>query len=159
MNEKYEEIATQVIDGAIKIHRGLGPGLLESVYEALLAQELQKRGLKVERQKPIPIVFEGKTFDEGFRADLWIEPGLIVELKSLETLAPVHLKQMLTYLRMTEKPLGLLINFGEELLKTGLRRVVNNPDLKSRLRSDLNDSNGIVSREGAKLSKEIQKSL
>ena len=155
MNEIYEERATQVIDSAIKIHRALGPGLLESVYELLLAQELQKRGLKVERQKPIPIVFEGKSFDEGFRADLWIEPGLIVELKSVEALAPIHLKQMLTYLRMTEKPLGLLINFGEELLKTGLRRVIHNPEFK---RSDRNDSKGIVSREGSKLSKEIPKS-
>lgn len=127
MNPIYDEIATVVIDCAIKIHRALGPGLYESVYETLLAQELQKKGLKVERQKPIPILFDGKSFDEGFRADLWIDPGLIVEVKSLEMLDPIDLKEMLTFLRVSDQPLGLIINFGEELLKTGLRRVINNP--------------------------------
>ena len=126
MNENYESIATHVINASLKIHKNIGPGLLESVYETLLAKELQVLGLKVERQKSIPIIFEGSKFDEGFRADLWIEPGFIVELKSVEKIKTVHLKQLLTYLRLAEKPLGLVINFGEELLKTGLRRVINN---------------------------------
>ncbi len=103
----------------------LGPGLLESVYEVVLAHELEKRGLKVERQKPVPIEFEGIRFDEGFRADLIVEECIVVELKSVEQLSPVHSKQLLTYLRLLDYRLGLLINFGAPVIKEGIRRVVN----------------------------------
>jgi iron complex transport system substrate-binding protein len=103
----------------------LGPGLLESVYEVILARELEQRGYRVERQKSIPINYEGLQFDEGFRADLVVGGCLIVELKSVESLAPVHSKQLLTYLRLTSFRLGLLINFGAALLKEGIKRVAN----------------------------------
>lgn len=119
------EIATQVVDAAFKIHTTLGPGLLESVYEVLLAHELQKRGLRVVRQVSIPIVYEGIRFDEGFRADLIVEDKVIVELKSIETVAPVHKKQVLTHLRLMNLKLGLLINFGEDLIKNGISRIAN----------------------------------
>ena len=119
------EIATQIVDSAFKIHTKLGPGLLESVYEVVLAYELQKRGLRVARQVPIPITCEGIKFDEGFRADLIVEEKVIVELKSIETVAPVHKKQLVTQLRLTNLKLGLLINFGEELIKDGISRIVN----------------------------------
>ncbi|HZF00486.1 MAG TPA: GxxExxY protein [Methylomirabilota bacterium] len=119
------EIATQIVDAAFQIHTKLGPGLLESVYEIVLAYELQKRGLRVARQVPIPIVYEGIKFDEGFRADLIVEDKVIVELKSVEAVAPVHKKQVLTHLRLMNLKLGLLINFGEELIKNGISRIVN----------------------------------
>jgi len=114
-----------VVDAAFQVHTRLGPGLLESVYEVVLAYELKKRGLQVERQVPVPIVYDELRFDEGFRADLIIEGKLVLELKSVETVAPVHKKQLLTYLRLMDKRLGLLINFGEELIKDGINRVVN----------------------------------
>jgi len=120
------EIAKIIVDAAIKVHRALGPGLLESVYEIVLVHELAKRGLKVERQVPIPIEYDGLKFQEGFRADIVVEEKIIVELKSVENIQPVHKKQLLTYLRLTEIRLGLLINFGSALLKDGLSRVVNN---------------------------------
>ncbi len=119
------EIARIVVDACYRIHVGLGPGLLESVYEAILARELDGRGLRVQRQVAVPIVWEGQTFDEGFRADLIVEDKLIVELKSVEKIAPVHAKQLLTYLRLTERRLGLLVNFGEAWIKDGIKRVVN----------------------------------
>lgn len=119
------EIAKIVVDAAFQIHKGLGPGLLESVYEVVLAHVLKKRGLKVKRQVPVAIVFEGIKFDEGFRADLIVEDKVIVELKSVEKVMPVHKKQLLTYLRLTDKRLGLLINFGSELIRDGISRVVN----------------------------------
>jgi GxxExxY protein len=119
------EIAKQVVDAAFKIHTTIGPGLLESVYEAVLAYELKKRGLRVVRQQPVPVVYEDVRLDEGFRADLIVEEKVIVELKSVETVALVHKKQVLTYLRMTNLKLGLLINFGEELIKNGISRIVN----------------------------------
>jgi GxxExxY protein len=118
-------IAELVLDAAFEVHTKLGPGLLESVYEVILAHELRKRGLRVERQKPIPLVYDGLRFDEGFRADLCIEEKVIVELKSLEALLPVHAKQLLTQLRLTGLKLGLLINFGEAYLKNGIKRIVN----------------------------------
>jgi iron complex transport system substrate-binding protein len=121
-----EEVARIAVDCGLRIHRELGPGLLESVYEAVLAHELSQAGLGVTRQKPISFVYDGVKFDEGFRADLFIEDCLIIELKSVERLAPVHAKQLLTYLRLTEKPLGLLMNFGAETFKEGCKRVVNN---------------------------------
>jgi GxxExxY protein len=119
------EISKQIVDAAFKIHTRLGPGLLESVYEAVLAYELGKRGLRVVRQKPIPVIYEEIHLEEGFRADLVVEERVIIELKSLETIAKVHKKQLLTYLRLSDKKLGLLINFGEDLIKDGITRIVN----------------------------------
>ena len=119
------EIARQIVDAAFKIHTTLGPGLLESVYEAVLFHELKKRGLQVERQVPMPVVWDGLVLDEGYRADLIVEHKVIVELKSVEKIAPVHGKQLLTYLRLANMRLGLLINFGEALIKNGIQRVVN----------------------------------
>lgn len=125
MNEN--EIATIILDAAFKIHTKLGPGLLESVYEVILAHELRKAGLQVERQVAIPIIYDGLKFDEGFRADLLVADKVIVELKSLEALKPVHAKQVLTQIRLAEKKLGLLINFGEVSLKNGIKRLINGP--------------------------------
>jgi GxxExxY protein len=120
------EIAKEVVDAAYKIHIKLGPGLLESVYEAVLAYELERRGMRVKRQQGIPVVYEGVHLEEGFRADLIVEDKVIVELKSVEAIHPVHKKQLLTYLRLADKHLGLLINFGAFLIKDGISRVVNN---------------------------------
>ena len=119
------EIADKIMDASFKIHRELGPGLLESVYEVILSRQLSEMGLKVERQAPISIRFQGVEFDEGFRADILVEGKVIIELKSVERLQPVHSKQLLTYLRLSGCRLGLLINFGENLLKDGFKRVVN----------------------------------
>ena len=119
------ELAAKVMDASFLIHRELGPGLLESVYEAVLAKLLADKGLFVERQVAVPVMFQGLTFDEGFRADLIVENKLIIELKSVERLQPVHSKQLLTYLRLTDCKLGLLINFGDNLLKDGIKRVAN----------------------------------
>ena len=118
-------IARIVMDCSFTIHRDLGPGIFESVYETILARKLERAGLRVRRQVPVPIIYEGESFDEGFRADLIIEDKLIIELKSVEELKPVHSKQVLTYLRLTKCKLGLLINFGEALLKDGFKRIVN----------------------------------
>lgn len=122
---KHDEIARLVVECAFELHKELGPGLLESVYEVLLADALRELGLAVERQKPIPICFRGKRFDEGFRADLLVENLVLIELKSVETLARVHRKQVLTYLRLMNLQLGLLINFGGALLKGNIERLVN----------------------------------
>jgi len=119
------EIAKIIVDVAFQIHKRLGPGLLESVYEVILAHELKKRGLRVKRQVPVPIVFDEIKFDEGFRADLIVEEKVIVELKSVEKVSRVHKKQLLTYLRLADKRLGLLINFGAGLIRDGISRVVN----------------------------------
>ena len=119
------EISKLVLDECFAIHAELGPGLLESVYEVVLAKALETRNLRVERQSPVPILFRGLQFDEGFRADLIIEGKLLVELKSVEALRPVHGKQTLTYHRLTGLKSGLLINFGEALLKDGIKRVAN----------------------------------
>ena len=118
-------IADNIMDAAFILHRELGPGLLESVYETVLARQLIDIGLDVERQKAIPVTFRGMTFDEGFRADLVVNRKVIIELKSVERLQPVHSKQLLTYLHLKDVRLGLLINFGENLLKDGFKRVVN----------------------------------
>jgi len=120
------EIAKIIVDTAFQIHKRLGPGLLESVYEVILSHALDGTGMQVDRQVPVPIVIDGIKFDEGFRADLIVENKVIVELKSVEKLIPVHKKQLLTYLRLTDKKLGLLINFGSELIRDGISRVVNN---------------------------------
>jgi len=119
------DIAKEIVDAAFKVHTTLGPGVLEWVYEAVLAHELRKRSLKVERQAPIPVVYEEVRLEEGFRADLVVQDKVLVELKSVEKVAPVHKKQVLTYLRLANMKLGLLINFGEALIKDGITRVVN----------------------------------
>jgi len=119
------EVAKIVVDAAYQVHQKLGPGLLESVYEIILAHELRKRGLRVERQVAVEIVWDDIRFEEGFRADLIVESILIVEIKSKERVIPVDKKQVLTHLRLLDKRLGLLINFGEELIKDGISRIVN----------------------------------
>ena len=120
-----EELAALVVDTGYKVHVEVGPGLLESVYEAVYAELLRQQGLLVERQMPIPVTLMGLKLNEGFRADLLVEKRLLVELKSVEKLAPVHSKQVLTYLRMLNLPLGLLINFGAATFKEGCTRIVN----------------------------------
>jgi GxxExxY protein len=119
------EVAKHIVDVAYKIHSTYGPGLLESVYEAIMAHELSKRGLAVTRQQPIPLVHESVRMGVGFRADLIIDNKVVVEIKSIEAIGPVHKKQLLTYLRLADKRLGLLINFNVELIKNGISRVVN----------------------------------
>lgn len=119
------QISGQIVDAAVHLHTQLGPGLLESVYARLLAHELEKRGLAVQREVPVPLIYDGIRFDEGFRADLIVEKSVLVELKSVEALAPVHSKQVLTYLKLLDCRLGLLINFGMPLLKDGIRRIAN----------------------------------
>jgi GxxExxY protein len=119
------EVAKEIVDAAYKIHTTLGPGLLESVYQAVLEYELRKRGFGVEADQPIPVVYEGVHLEVGFRSDLIVENKVIVELKSVEAIHPVHKKQLLTYLRVANKRLGLLINFGAFLIKDGISRVVN----------------------------------
>ncbi len=118
-------IAREIVDAAFRIHTTLGPGLLESVYDTVLAYELGRRCLRLVRQQSIPVVYEGIRLDAGFRADLIVEDKVIVEVKSVELLAPVHRKQLLTYLRLADKRLGLLINFHVVLIKDGISRVVN----------------------------------
>jgi iron complex transport system substrate-binding protein len=120
------DISGQIVDAAVRVHTKLGPGLLESVYERVLAYELEKRGLAVERQVPVPIAYDDIRFEEGFRADLIVARSVVLELKSVETMAPVHSKQLLTYLKLMDYRLGLLINFGAPLLKDGIKRIVNN---------------------------------
>jgi GxxExxY protein len=119
------EIATIVVDACFKIHTTLGPGLLESVYESVLSYELEQRGLSVTKQQSIPVYYEGIEFENGFRADLIIDDKVIIELKSVEKVMPVHKKQLLTYLRLSDRKLGLLVNFGENLIKNGITRVIN----------------------------------
>lgn len=133
---ELDDITGAIVDAAMKIHTDLGPGLLESVYEIVLARALQKRGFEVERQKPIQFEYDGVMFDEGFRVDLLVAGKVIVELKSVENLTPVHGKQLLTYLRLTNLPIGLLINFSAYTLKEGLHRIVNKlpPSASPRLR-------------------------
>jgi GxxExxY protein len=119
------EVAKQIVDIALRVHRALGPGLLESVYEAVLAGELEKRGLSVARQQAMPVVYEGARFEIGFRADLVVQDSVIVEIKSITEVAPVHKKQLLTYLRLSDKRLGLPINFNVALIRDGITRIVN----------------------------------
>ncbi len=119
------EVAKQIVDVAYKTHSNYGPGLLESAYEAIMAYELNKRGLIVTRQQPIPLVHDSIRMGVGFRADLIVEHKVVVEIKSIEAVGPVHKKQLLTYLYLADKRLGLLINFNVELIKNGISRVVN----------------------------------
>jgi iron complex transport system substrate-binding protein len=123
--QDLEELARTVVDAGFKLHFDLGPGMLESVYEALLSAKLTAGGLDIDRQKPIPIEYDGIKLVEGFRADLVVGGRLIIEIKSVEQLAPVHSKQLLTYLRLTKQPLGLLMNFGAATFREGVKRVVN----------------------------------
>jgi GxxExxY protein len=125
MNESLERIAKDVVDQSMKTHKALGPGLLESVYSVILGKKPEDLGYRVEREKALPIELDGMKFEMGFRADLVIDDCFIVELKSVEKLAPVHGKQSLTYLKLTECRLGLLINFGEAFLKDGIKRIAN----------------------------------
>jgi len=123
MNEN--SIGREVVDAAIAVHRELGPGLLEAVYEIILLDELRRRGLSAERQVSIPIVCRGVRFDEGFRADIIVEDRVIIELKSVERITNAHKKQLLTYLKLTSMKLGYLLNFGAGLMKSGITRTVN----------------------------------
>jgi GxxExxY protein len=124
----HNEITGIIVDTAIDLHRRLGPGLLESVYRKVLAYELRTKGLEVVEEYPVDVVWDEIHMDIGFRADLIVNQLVLVELKSVERLAPVHKKQLLTYLRLVDLRVGLLINFGEELLKNGIHRIVNNLD-------------------------------
>ncbi len=119
------EVAKQIVDAAYRVHTSLGPGLLESVYEVVLAYELEKRGLHTVRQQAVPIVYQEIRIEMGFRADLIIEDQVMVEIKSVDAVAPVHKKQLLTHLRLADKRLGLLINFNVALIKDGITRIVN----------------------------------
>ena len=122
------EITGVIVDTAINIHKKLGPGLLESVYQVILEYELTKRGLHVEREKPMPVIWDNIRMDLGFRADLVVEGKVLVELKSVEETAPVHAKQVLTYLKISGLRVGLLINFGAALLKDGIQRIISGYD-------------------------------
>ena len=119
------EISYQIIGAAIELHKTLGPGLLESVYEEALALELEEQGLRVQNQLAVPMKYKSLTFDKGFRLDLLVEDKVIIEVKSVEQLAPVHYAQLLTYLRLADKKLGLLINFNSKILKSDIHRIVN----------------------------------
>jgi GxxExxY protein len=119
------EIGSIIVDSALDLHRNLGPGLLETVYEVTLARALERRGLLVQRQVSVPIEYQGETFSEGFRADLIVGDLVIVELKSIERVTPAHKKQLLTYLRLTGLKLGYLLNFGEALMRDGITRTIN----------------------------------
>jgi iron complex transport system substrate-binding protein len=123
-----DRISGQVLDLSIRLHRELGPGLLESVYETVLAAKLVELGYRVHRQRPVDIKFEGLQFDAAFRIDILVDERLLIEVKSVDRLNAAHAKQLLTYLRLTKQPLGLLINFGGATLKEGFRRLVNNHD-------------------------------
>ena len=123
MNEN--KIGFIIVDTAIYLHKTLGPGLLESVYEAILMKLLMKKGLRVQRQVSIPIDFEGEHFDEGYRVDLFVEGKVIIELKSVEKIIPIHSKQLLTYLRLTNTKLGFILNFGAAVMKDGINRIIN----------------------------------
>ena len=122
---KENEIGTIILDCAVELHRNLGPGLLEIVYEVTLARALERRGLSVRRQVGVSIEYQGETFSEGFRADLIVGELVIVELKSIERVTPAHKKQLLTYLRLTDLKLGYLLNFGEALMRDGITRTIN----------------------------------
>ena len=123
---RLNDISGQIIDAAMRVHTALGPGLLEGAYEACLKYELEKRGLKVKQQVGLPVIYDGVRIDLGYRLDLLVENEVIVELKAVETLSPVHEAQLLAYLKLSGKKIGLLINFNVSRLKDGIRRMVNN---------------------------------
>jgi GxxExxY protein len=120
-----DHISAAVVDEAIAIHRELGPGLFESVYEAVLAGRLAARGFEVARQFPVPLIFDGQTFDPAFRVDILVDQRQVLEIKATDQLSKAHAKQLLTYLRLLKQPVGLLLNFSQETMKDGIRRVVN----------------------------------
>jgi GxxExxY protein len=122
---ELNRISGEIVDAAIAIHSELGPGLLESVYEVTLAHELRQRGCCIDRQVPVPIEYRGVRFDEGYRLDIVVNDLVIIEIKSIEEVSPVHKKQLLTYLRLTRRSLGLLLNFNVNLMKEGISRVAN----------------------------------
>jgi GxxExxY protein len=122
---RIEQLTRIVIDESIAIHRELGPGLFESVYEAVLAGRLERRGLRIARQVIVPVTFDGQTFDAAFKIDILVEDCLVLEIKAVEQGARAHAKQLLTYLRLLKQPLGLLLNFSGETMKEGIRRIVN----------------------------------
>lgn len=124
-----EDLARIAVDCGFKLHKDLGPGLLESVYEILMAEAIQRRGLQIARQVPVPIKYDGVVVDNAFRIDLLVENRLIIELKSTERDSALYPKQLLTYLRLMDLPLGLLMNFGQETFKQGVKRVANNHNL------------------------------
>lgn len=131
--EELNRITEAIIQAAIEVHRTLGPGLLESAYEACLAFELSQRGLKVDQQKPLPVVYKDVRLDCGYRLDLLVEDKVIVEIKAVDQLSPVHEAQLLSYLRLSGCRIGLLINFNVKVLRSGIRRLVNDfPDLQSQ---------------------------
>jgi iron complex transport system substrate-binding protein len=133
---EHDDVTGGILDAALRIHREIGPGLLESLYVSLLACELSRRGLDVDRERMISFSYDGAVVEDAFRADLLVERRVIVEVKSVERLAPVHQKQLLTYLRLTNLRVGLILNFGAETMKEGVKRVVNNftPSASSLLR-------------------------
>jgi GxxExxY protein len=125
---ELNQLSSQIIKAAINVHKELGPGLLESVYQSCMVIELNDMNIKIESQVPLPVFYRGqKVSEEGFRLDLLVDDLIIVELKSVEQVQPVHKKQLLTYLRLAKKPLGLLINFNEPMLKEGITRIINRP--------------------------------
>jgi GxxExxY protein len=124
--KRADELTGIVIKCGLSLHTQVGPGLIESVYEQVLADRLSNLGLKVDRQMPVNIIIDGKTYPEAFRYDLLVENVLLIELKSIEKLGPIHLKQTLTYIRLMNLPIGLLLNFGSDLFKQGIRRITNN---------------------------------
>lgn len=123
--EQLNKVTKMIIGAAIQVHRALGPGLLESAYESCLAYELRKRGLTVDQQKPVPLVYEEVKLECGYRMDLWVEHAIVVEVKSVEALAPIHEAQTLSYLRLSGSKLALLINFNVLVLRDGIRRFIN----------------------------------
>ena len=124
--ERADELTSMVINCGLALHQQIGPGLIESVYEQVLADRLMSIGLTVDRQKPVSIVIDGKTYADAFRYDLLIDGLLLIELKSIEKLGPIHIKQTLTYIRLMNLPIGLVLNFGSETFKQGIRRITNN---------------------------------
>ena len=143
--KRLDEITDQIVDAATQVHRALGPGLLESAYEACLVSELVQRGFLVERQKDLPVVYRDTQVDCGYRLDLLVEEQVIVEVKAVDKLAPIHDAQVITYLRLSGTKVGLLLNFNVPLLKDGLRRLVN--DYPETLADSANSAVSIRSKE------------
>ncbi|MCB1563012.1 MAG: GxxExxY protein [Alphaproteobacteria bacterium] len=125
------EITRDIIKAAIEVHRHLGPGLLESVYEACLVYELERAGLQVEHQKKLPVFYKGIEVGDGFRIDVWVNRKVVVELKATEKILPIHEAQLLTYMKLSDTPLGLILNFNETLLKNGIKRMALSKDAKT----------------------------
>ena len=125
MDDRVEKLVSITLNCGLQLHKDIGPGLLESVYEEVLADRLKAAGLKVDRQQPVNIILDGKTYEQAFRFDILVEEILLVEIKSIERMGPIHISETLTYIRLMNLPLGLLLNFGNETFKQGIRRVIN----------------------------------